>query len=129
MDRDNWTYASPAFLRREAYNKQAVYEQPPYLLRRTKALIADQMPVKVDKIVFCPLAPEQVYGYRRLCEHSEMEKLLSMNDPCPCDSTDDEGRPFRRRNCCDDDYYKEALRVMNLMTCYSPRVILAHVAA
>lgn len=97
---------------------------PPFLLRRTKALIADQMPTKLDKIIFCPLAPEQVYGYRRLCEQPEVQKMLFMNDPCPCGSTDDEGRPFRRRNCCDDDYYKEALRVMNLMTCLANHAAL-----
>ena len=34
-----------------------------YLLRRTKKLIAHQLPKKTDHIVFCELAPLQLAAY------------------------------------------------------------------
>jgi SNF2 family DNA or RNA helicase len=34
------------------------------MLRRTKALIAEQLPKKLDKIVFCELTPLQLRAYQ-----------------------------------------------------------------
>ncbi len=39
---------------------------PKYLLRRTKALIAHQLPKKIDKVVFCPLSQVQTTAYTNL---------------------------------------------------------------
>lgn len=35
-----------------------------YLKRRTKALIANQLPRKVENVVFCPLSLAQLRAYR-----------------------------------------------------------------
>ncbi|KAM0720392.1 hypothetical protein Q7P37_004528 [Cladosporium fusiforme] len=41
---------------------------PPFLLRRSKALIADQLPKKSDKVVFCPLSENQELAYNNFCD-------------------------------------------------------------
>ena len=35
-----------------------------YLKRRTKALIANQLPRKIESVVFCPLSLAQLRAYR-----------------------------------------------------------------
>ncbi|PWN22284.1 hypothetical protein BCV69DRAFT_281288 [Microstroma glucosiphilum] len=97
---------------------------PPFLLRRTKALIADQMPAKTDKIIFCPLALQQLQGYRMFCELPEVRLMLRMNESCPCGREDNEGRRFRRKNCCNKGAARDILRYMNILTCLANHAAL-----
>ncbi|KAI5285952.1 hypothetical protein KEM52_002206, partial [Ascosphaera acerosa] len=39
---------------------------PRFFLRRMKSLIADQLPKKLDRVVFCPLTPRQADAYQNL---------------------------------------------------------------
>jgi SNF2 family DNA or RNA helicase len=74
---------------------------PIFFLRRTKALIADQLPRKFDKIVFCPLTPTQLEVYRRILAEPEVDLMKHHADPCPCGRIDpDTGLAYRRQNCC-----------------------------
>lgn len=57
----------------------------------TKELIADQLPRKIDRIVFCPLSEDQKRAYTRLLSHSEIQIILTHDEPCPCGQTDDLG--------------------------------------
>lgn len=58
---------------------------------RTKDLIADQLPKKIDNIVFCPLSDDQKQAYKRLLTHPELEIIMQHDEPCPCGKTDSEG--------------------------------------
>lgn len=95
-----------------------------YLLRRTKKLIADQLPRKFDKIVFCPLAPEQLQAYRKLMDQHLVVDMRLSRDPCECGRTDREGLPYRRGKCCHRIDSGEILRVIYLMSCLSNHAAL-----
>ncbi|XP_064606212.1 DNA excision repair protein ERCC-6-like 2 [Liolophura sinensis] len=56
------------------------------MLRRTKKLIADQLPEKDDNIVFSKLTTLQVDVYKAILNHPDMRLILSMEDPCQCGS-------------------------------------------
>ncbi|KAF6767367.1 Helicase, C-terminal [Kalmanozyma brasiliensis GHG001] len=74
---------------------------PIFFLRRTKALIADQLPSKFDKIVFCPLTPTQLDVYKRILSEEEVDLMKRHADPCDCGRLDpDTGLAYRRQNCC-----------------------------
>ncbi|CAL1534431.1 unnamed protein product [Lymnaea stagnalis] len=64
------------------------------LLRRTKALIADQLPKKEDLVVLCKLTDLQISVYKAILSHPDMELVLHSEDPCGCDS----GK--QRSSCC-----------------------------
>ncbi|XP_061181749.1 DNA excision repair protein ERCC-6-like 2 [Saccostrea echinata] len=64
------------------------------MLRRTKQLIADQLPQKDDNVVFCRLSDLQEQVYQFTLEHPGLVHVMSMDDPCHCGS----GEP--RKNCC-----------------------------
>ncbi len=49
----------------------------PYLLRRTKAAVAKELPPKVERVLYCELTPEQERLYRAVQQSAEQE-LLSM---------------------------------------------------
>ncbi|KAJ7145823.1 P-loop containing nucleoside triphosphate hydrolase protein [Mycena epipterygia] len=57
---------------------------PRFFLRRTKAIIAHQLPKKSDQVVFCPLTPIQIKVYKRLLATPEVEAMLLRDEPCPC---------------------------------------------
>jgi DNA excision repair protein ERCC-6-like 2 len=59
---------------------------PEFFLRRTKALIADQLPKKSDRIVFCPLTETQHAAYERFLESEMMYYIKTSSDPCACGS-------------------------------------------
>ena len=63
-------------------------------LFRTKALIADQLPTKTDKVVFCPLTETQRIAYESLMECEDIELIKRRGEPCECESG------LRRGNCC-----------------------------
>ena len=50
----------------QAEKRQGTLEQvlAKHMLRRTKAIIWDQLPAKTDSVVFCRLAPMQERAYR-----------------------------------------------------------------
>ena len=74
---------------------------PIFFLRRTKALIADQLPRKFDRIVFCPLTSTQLDVYKRILSEDEVDLMKRHADPCDCGRIDpDTGLAYRRQNCC-----------------------------
>uniref|UniRef100_A0A8C0UJM4 DNA excision repair protein ERCC-6-like 2 n=1 Tax=Cyanistes caeruleus TaxID=156563 RepID=A0A8C0UJM4_CYACU len=63
-------------------------------LRRTKALISDQLPKKEDRMVFCSLTEFQKAVYQAVLETDDVTLVLRAGEPCSCNS----GR--KRKNCC-----------------------------
>ena len=47
----------------------------PYILRRTKAAVAPELPAKIEQVIYCELLPAQAALYRRLQEESERALL------------------------------------------------------
>lgn len=67
---------------------------PQVLLRRTKALIAHQLPKKTDKVVFCPLTKLQITAYDNLMGSEEVVYLRDSKKACDC------GSGLSRQICC-----------------------------
>nr|XP_016846479.1 PREDICTED: DNA excision repair protein ERCC-6-like 2 isoform X2 [Anolis carolinensis] len=65
-----------------------------YFLRRTKALINDQLPKKEDRMVYCSLTEFQRAVYKAVLETEDVRLVLQARKPCSCNS----GR--KRKNCC-----------------------------
>ncbi|NWI08976.1 ER6L2 protein, partial [Crypturellus soui] len=65
-----------------------------WFLRRTKALISDQLPKKEDRMVYCSLTEFQKAVYQAVLETEDVSLVLRAREPCSCGS----GR--RRKNCC-----------------------------
>ncbi|KAI8633791.1 SNF2 superfamily RAD26-like protein [Xylariaceae sp. FL1651] len=59
---------------------------PKFFLRRLKSLIADQLPKKSDKVVFCPLSDLQRRAYESILASPVAQFVLTSFDQCPCDS-------------------------------------------
>lgn len=59
---------------------------PKVLLRRTKALIAHQLPKKTDKVVFCPLTSLQITAYDNLMNQEDVAFLRDSKTACDCGS-------------------------------------------
>jgi SNF2 family DNA or RNA helicase len=76
----------------------------PVMLRRTKEIIARQMPKKKDNVVFCQLAPLQKRAYLRALQLPDVQMLLlKAHEDCPC------GSGVNVRQCEEDNcpgYYK-----------------------
>ena len=53
-------------------------------LRRTKELIKDQLPKKIDRIVFCPLTRVQRDCYKNILDSETIRFIKKRNDPCDC---------------------------------------------
>ncbi|XP_061233523.1 DNA excision repair protein ERCC-6-like 2 isoform X1 [Neopsephotus bourkii] len=68
-----------------------------WFLRRTKALISDQLPKKEDRMVYCSLTEFQKAVYQAVLETEDVSLVLRAGEPCSCNSS------RKRRNCC----YKE----------------------
>ena len=85
---------------------------PHFFLRRTKDLIAHQMPKKYDHIVFCPLTVKQINVYKAFLAEEELYNILHKDDDCGCGSRmrsspspgtgplSDNSIIFRRKECC-----------------------------
>ncbi|KAG6032940.1 hypothetical protein E4U41_007080 [Claviceps citrina] len=56
---------------------------PRYFLRRMKTLIADQLPKKTDRVVFCPLSDLQRAAYKTFVGSEQVRLLLSVSEKCP----------------------------------------------
>lgn len=59
---------------------------PRFFLRRTKALIADQLPTKSDRVVFCPLSELQAQAYNNFVDHEIVHAIRDSADMCYCKS-------------------------------------------
>ena len=70
---------------------------PQFFLRRMKTLIADQLPKKSDRVVFCPLTTVQADAYQNFIDSDKIDYIRCSSDPCPCDS----GK--KRGWCCNTD--------------------------
>lgn len=79
---------------------------PKFFMRRTKEKVKLQLPPKTDHIVLCPLTKLQQEVYARLLKLNDVEVMLTADDPCPCGALDEEGRPYRRGNCCEQGWAK-----------------------
>ena len=71
---------------------------PRMFLRRMKSLIADQLPKKSDRVVFCPLTKTQTEAYEQFCESENVQLVKYSGKKCDC------GRGMARGFCC----YKES---------------------
>ncbi|XP_050185849.1 DNA excision repair protein ERCC-6-like 2 isoform X2 [Myiozetetes cayanensis] len=65
-----------------------------WFLRRTKALISDQLPKKEDRMVYCSLTEFQKAVYQAVLDTDDVTLVLRAGEPCSCNS----GR--KRKNCC-----------------------------
>ncbi|KIZ07479.1 Putative DNA repair and recombination protein RAD26-like protein [Monoraphidium neglectum] len=68
-----------------------------YLLRRDKSMkgIVEQLPRKVDQIVFCQLRPSQARAYNRIVQSADVQALLRGWEVCDCN-----GATEARSRCC-----------------------------
>ncbi|KAI9802450.1 MAG: hypothetical protein M1825_002835 [Sarcosagium campestre] len=67
---------------------------PEFFLRRMKTLIADQLPKKSDRVVFCPLTQTQSDAYKVLVESPMVEYIKFSSELCEC------GSGKKRGWCC-----------------------------
>ncbi|XP_047448749.1 DNA excision repair protein ERCC-6-like 2 isoform X2 [Mugil cephalus] len=65
-----------------------------WFLRRTKALIGEQLPKKDDRVVYCSLTDFQQTVYQTVLDTDDVTLLLRSSEKCDCQS----GRT--RRRCC-----------------------------
>lgn len=59
---------------------------PQFFLRRTKAIIRDQLPKKTDRVVFCPLTDTQAQAYQNFLESDIVEAIKNSGEKCDCGS-------------------------------------------
>ena len=64
---------------------------PRFFLRRSKALIADQLPKKSDRVVFCPLTETQAEAYQSFIDSKVVQYILTSSDRCSCGSRKKKG--------------------------------------
>lgn len=67
---------------------------PLFFKRRTKALIAHQLPKKSDRVVFCPLTEIQSEAYNNFCDSELVHTIRDSALPCTCGSEKKQG------SCC-----------------------------
>lgn len=59
---------------------------PQFFLRRMKTLIADQLPRKSDRVVFCPLTDTQADAYENILGSDVVDYIKTSTDQCHCGS-------------------------------------------
>ncbi|PPQ68987.1 hypothetical protein CVT25_009172 [Psilocybe cyanescens] len=59
---------------------------PDFFLRRTKDIIKNQMPKKIDQVVFCPLTRLQTEAYQNILATPAVRNLVQRDEPCDCGS-------------------------------------------
>lgn len=59
---------------------------PEFFLRRMKSLIADQLPKKSDRVVFCPLTETQAEAYENFVGGEIITCIRTAVEMCGCDS-------------------------------------------
>ncbi|CAE6482361.1 unnamed protein product [Rhizoctonia solani] len=97
---------------------------PYFFLRRTKALIADQMPRKFDQVVFCPLAKTQLEVYKRFLNSPDVQLMVRKDEPCDCGSEEKRGQCCHTHNEQGVPWKDLVLKYMNLFVEISNHVIL-----
>ena len=55
------------------YDERLRVQTAPYILRRTKQVVAPELPEKIEQVVYCEPTPEQAALYRRMQEKTEQE--------------------------------------------------------
>ena len=80
---------------------------------RTKTLIADQLPTKTDKVVFCPLTDTQREAYENLMECEDIQLIKRRSEKCDC------GSNLTRGGCCYSTT-AEGARIESLIFPYHP---------
>ncbi|XP_037535984.1 DNA excision repair protein ERCC-6-like 2 [Nematolebias whitei] len=91
--------------------RDVVKKISPFFLRRTKALIKDQLPKKNDRVVFCSLTDFQQSVYQAVLDSDDVTLLLRSSEKCDCQS----GRT--RRSCCYDKN-SDGVRIKELFFSY-----------
>jgi superfamily II DNA or RNA helicase len=64
---------------------------PQFFLRRMKSLIADQLPKKSDRVVFCPLTWTQAEAYENFLDSDIVNYIRYSTEPCTCGSGKKQG--------------------------------------
>ena len=64
------------------------------ILQRFKTIIADQLPIKEEKVIFCRMSDSQLAVYDRVLKSPDFQMIIRKNEPCDC------GRPMKRGKCC-----------------------------
>ena len=59
---------------------------PGVFLRRMKTLIADQLPKKSDRVVFCQVTDTQAQAYRNLLDSDKFGHICRSSELCDCNS-------------------------------------------
>ncbi|KAJ5888381.1 DNA excision repair protein ERCC-6-like 2 [Penicillium taxi] len=59
---------------------------PHFFLRRMKSLIADQLPKKSDRVVFCPLTETQADAYENFLDSVFVQIIQKSTETCDCGS-------------------------------------------
>ena len=67
---------------------------PQFFLRRMKSLIADQLPKKSDRVIFCPLTSTQADAYENVLDSELVDLIKTSADECDC------GSKRKRGWCC-----------------------------
>jgi DNA excision repair protein ERCC-6-like 2 len=57
---------------------------PPFFLRRMKSLIADQLPKKNDRVIFCPLTETQHQAYTTFVNSDVVQYIKQASQVCDC---------------------------------------------
>ncbi|KAK0497746.1 RAD26-like SNF2 family DNA-dependent ATPase [Armillaria luteobubalina] len=82
---------------------------PRFFLRRTKEIIKDQLPQKIDQVVFCPLSDIQISVYKRILETPAVQNLIHKDDDCSC------GSGKKQKDCCVPYEPADVLRYMSIL--------------
>ncbi|CAI7622684.1 unnamed protein product [Penicillium viridicatum] len=69
---------------------------PQFFIRRMKSLIADQLPKKIDRVVFCPLTETQAEAYENFLDSDIVDYIKTSTEPCDCGSGKKAGWCCRR---------------------------------
>lgn len=64
---------------------------PQFFLRRMKTLIADQLPKKSDRVVFCPLTEVQANAYENCIDSDVVRYIKESTNECDCGSGKKQG--------------------------------------
>ncbi|XP_063962861.1 DNA excision repair protein ERCC-6-like 2 isoform X2 [Lytechinus pictus] len=95
-----------------------------WMIRRTKSIIAHQLPTKDEHVVFCKLSSFQLDVYRALLESDDMKLVLEQKNPCDCRSGLKRGRCCYKRNDCGEGIKSLTFGLMSLLIKVSNHIAL-----
>ncbi|CAI6334546.1 unnamed protein product [Periconia digitata] len=78
---------------------------PSIFLRRMKTLIADQLPKKSDRVIFCQMTDFQSEAYRTFIDSEWCEFLRLAREPCDCGSGKKRGWCHYQKIPDEDEYW------------------------